>query len=370
MSSGIIADFVAPALEGLEPPDLLGRGRVQLTAGRPTPPAQVVHFYDSTEWEAFIREWATGLPEEYVQIKQIGGTNDQGIDVAAFKTHQGFEGPWDCFQGKHYGEPLGRSDVLPEMLKIFRHVHLGHYVMPESYQILAPRGCNNSLERELSAPSVFRKTFLDQLDKTSKFTLGMTDAELSAVRALAMNTDFAVFKSIQFEDALSVHAGTPYHHGRFGGPMIDRPANDPVPDAVQTSETTYVNRLVEVYEERYSGTVATLDDVLTHSTASIHFQRQRVSFYCAESLRKFAASSVPQGTFGRLQKDVFDGVVDVSERAHSSGFERLSRVLEASGALRLTGHELLGQSSADDIKGICHQLANDSKLFWVDRLNS
>ena len=80
-------------------------------AGPPVPPAQRIYFYPSGEWEEYIREWAQGLIEDYIQIKQLGGPGDQGIDVAAFKSEQGLEGPWDCFQGKHYTRELRPADA-------------------------------------------------------------------------------------------------------------------------------------------------------------------------------------------------------------------------------------------------------------------
>jgi hypothetical protein len=98
-------------------------------SGPPVPPQQRLYFYSSDEWELFIREWATGLEASYVQIKRLGGPNDRGVDVAAFKTPNGFEGAWDCFQGKHYANALTLSNVLPEIVKLLVNVAVGHYTL-------------------------------------------------------------------------------------------------------------------------------------------------------------------------------------------------------------------------------------------------
>ena len=83
-------------------------------------PQQILYFYSPDAWEDFILEWTSALKELYVETKRLGGSNDQGVDVAAFKTHRGFEGAWDCYQGKHYAAALMPSDIWPEVLKIFR----------------------------------------------------------------------------------------------------------------------------------------------------------------------------------------------------------------------------------------------------------
>lgn len=90
--------------------------------GSPVPPAHRIYFYSPDEWEVFITEWATGVAVSYRQIKQLGGSGDRGVDVAAFKTDRGLEDAWDCFQAKHYDGSLTVSDAFPEMLKIFHGV--------------------------------------------------------------------------------------------------------------------------------------------------------------------------------------------------------------------------------------------------------
>ena len=120
--------------------------------------------HPSGEREEFIREWAQGLDEDYIQIKQLGGPGDQGIDVAAFKSEQGLEGPWDCFQGKHFARELRPADAWAEILKVFLHVDAGDYVLPDTYQFLDPKGCGGTLNRLLSKPTKLRGGFLAALD--------------------------------------------------------------------------------------------------------------------------------------------------------------------------------------------------------------
>ena len=97
-----------------------------------------------------------------------------------------------------------------------------------------------------------------------------------------------------------------------------------------------------------------------------HFARQRESFYFAESLRTFARDSVPLGTFEDLQNDMFDGVIDTAESEHEHGLIKLKSVLNDSKSVPLDSNGLFETIRVKDRYGICHQLANDNKLKWVE----
>ena len=220
----------------------------------PVSPQGRIQLYTDVEWEEFIREWATALPTSYVQIKRFGGTGDRGADVAAFKSDRGLEGPWDCFQGKHYADSLKFSDAAPEILKVFRAVNAGHWLLPDSYQFLAPRGCGTQLNQLLSQPEKLKAKFLAELhpDKPLiKSAKGLDAFELAAITALAATTDFALFKSIELLDVLGQHAKTPYHAARFAAALNNRPVHEGPPASVKPEETRYVEQLIEVYRERH-----------------------------------------------------------------------------------------------------------------------
>jgi hypothetical protein len=336
----------------LSPPPVNPQGRIQL--------------YNDEEWEEFIREWVTAFELSYVQIKRFGGTGDRGADVAALKSDRGLEGHWDCFQGKHYAQPITFSDAAPEMLKVFRAVAGGHWAMPDTYQFLAPRGCGTQLNQLLSQPTKLKARFLKELDDTTK-PLGrdLDAAELAEVEGLATKTNFAMFKSVELLDALRQHETTPYHAARFGTALAARPSRQPPPAALEPTETRYVEQLLEVYNERYPELDIRPDNVLSHDSVGEHFRRQREAFYKAESLRVYARDSVPPGTFDRLQDDIHAGVVDVVDDTHPNGWTRMSKVLAHVGTLDLHHHTLIQVSDLEDRKGVCHQLANADRITWV-----
>ncbi len=349
-------DLSAPAAPISPAPSLLGP---------PVPPAQRIYFYSPDEWEVFISEWAVGLGVGYHQVKRLGGPGDRGVDVAAFRTERGLEDSWDCFQAKHYAASLVLSDALPEMLKLFRGVVDGYYVLPDQYVFAAPRGCGGSLNRLLSRPTELQTKLLETIDSRSSATKEIDDGTLQSIRDLATASDFSMFRSTELREMLDVHRGTPYHAARFGTTLPARPpAGDP-PKKPAPVEVTYVRKLVDVYNEQDPGTCVDTESVTTHAKYGVHLQRQREAFYAAEALRLYARDSVPDGTFELLQGDVYAGVVDTAEADHASGLDRLRAVLTQSGQLDLGAHSLISVSRIEDRQGICHQLANGDRLTWV-----
>lgn len=334
-------------------------------AGPPVPPAQRIYFYPSDEWEEFIKEWAQGLDKDYVQVKRLGGPGDQGIDVAAFKSEQGLEGPWDCFQGKHYARELRPADAWAEMLKVFLHVDAGDYVLPDAYFFLAPKGCGGTLNRLLSAPAKLRDAFLAALDSGGSPMKDVEDELLGRVRDQAKATDFSMFKSVELHEALETHARTKFHLGRFGTPALSRSAIDEPPEELGSHETNYVAELRKAYLQGCEDDLSDSGALSAHPEFGGHFRRQRFSFYSAEALRMDVRDAVPEGTFERLQDDVHAGVIETVESEHGSGMLRLTAALNHATLLDLSAHPLVSLARPDDRKGICHQLANDHKITWT-----
>lgn len=333
--------------------------------GTPVPPAHRIYFYSPDEWEVFITEWATGVAVSYRQIKQLGGSGDRGVDVAAFKTVRGLEDAWDCFQAKHYDGSLTLSDVFPEMLKIFHGVVDAFYCLPDRYVFVAPRGCGPTLNRLLSKPTELRKKFLELLDAGGAATRVYDEQALQSIHELAESSDFSIFQSLELNEKLDAHRKTPYYADRFGTSLPARPPVGQTPETPAPDEAIYVKKLVNVYNEQGSITFSDADSVIAHAKYGPHLQRQREAFYSAEALRLYARDSVPDGTFELLQDDVYTGVVDTAEANHPSGLDRLRAVLTQSGQLDLGAHALISVSKLQDRQGVCHQLANADKLTWV-----
>ncbi|MDR6198137.1 hypothetical protein QE374_000046 [Microbacterium sp. SORGH_AS428] len=329
-------------------------------------PRKVIQTYDPDEWEIFIEEWATGLAPGYIRVQRFGGSGDRGVDVAGFKTDRGFEGDWDCFQGKHYDKSLTPSIAWPEMLKVFLlPVRTPLYTLPSSYSFIAPRGLGTGLAHLISTPTELRAKFLEQVESsTAKPFKELDDDTRNAVYLLASVTDFSIFDSVEVLALLDQHKATPYFAARFGGGLPSRPASDNPPQEVGPEELVYLTKLVDAYRERY----VSVDSVASaglHNKAGAHLQRQRESFFRAEALRTFARDRVLPNTFEGLQNELFDAIVETVEADHADGLERLRRTLEQAVNAQLSANALIQVTEPADRRGICHQLANDDRLTWV-----
>lgn len=329
-------------------------------------PRKVIQTYDPDEWEVFIEEWATGLSPKYIGVRRFGGSGDRGVDVAGFKTDRGFEGEWDCFQGKHYDKSLTPSNAWPEMLKIFLlPVLTPLYTLPSSYSFIAPHGLGTNLAHLISTPTQLRSKFLEQVESSgAKPFKELDDAIRNAVHALASATDFSMFGAVEVLTLLDQHKATPYHAARFGGGLPDRPTTEDPPQSVSSEELVYLTKLLDAYRERYV-TVDSITSAEAHTKAGAHLQRQRESFFRAEALRTFARDQVPPNTFEGLQTELFDAVVETAEAEHTDGLERLRYTLEQAVNAQLSANALIQVTEPADRRGICHQLANEDRLTWV-----
>lgn len=347
-------------------PDPVGREEEPALAGPAVSPQAYISWYDDEEWERFIEEWVYALKRGYVQIKRFGGSGDRGADIAAFKTERGLEGAWDCFQCKHYVAPLALSDIWPEMVKIFVAVSENLCKLPDTYQFLAPRGCSTQSGRTLSSPSLLRTQFFERLNKAdSKPIKGFGPQDIVAARAVALDADFAMFRSVELVEVLEQHSTTRWHSGRFATALKPRPAHVPAPSELGSHESRYVRQLVDVYAEAHPNEKFEPESIASHPKVGARFRRQRENFYKAESLRVYARDAVPPGTFERLQDDIYAGIVDVVESDHATGLARLTSVLNLVGLLDLHRHRLITVADIDDRKGMCHQLANADRVVWM-----
>lgn len=335
-----------------------------ITEGQRLSPKQILFTYEDEAWEEFVREWACVLTPKYHSVGRFGGSGDHGIDVAGFVSEAGLDGIWDCFQCKHYIDPLRPSDLWPEIFKILLAVSNEEFTMPRRYVLLAPRGCGSTLERLLAAPSKLRAKFLQELGKSDGFAKQAKEEDRVTVIALAEKTDFSMFQSADIDEIIALHATTPHHILRFGGSLPDGTVAKTPPSSIEPDENRYVAQLVDVYREKHNDSTLDVAAVQTDRRTEDHFRRQRESFYSAESLRMFARDSVPQGTFESLQDEVLDGVVELAASDHPDGMARLTGVLLQATNLNMTSNALITVTQTIDRKGICHQLANVDRLLW------
>ncbi|MDN6147767.1 MAG: hypothetical protein L0I94_02880 [Yaniella sp.] len=328
-------------------------------------PEQYVSVYSDRQWEEFVLECATTLAS-YEKVMRSGGANDHGVDIAAFASGSGFDGPWDCYQCKHYAGSLTPGDAYPEVLKIVLGVLDGHFSWPRKYYFVAPKGYTTTLAGALNSPRKLRREMRTALTKDkSTLVKRLGDHSLEEVLAFIDGADFSGFGSIELHQLVDAHRVTRWHAARFGVALPDREA--PQIPATKESEVSqrYVTQLLDAYTERH-GQMLTPVTAPQDSKVGSHYQRQRIAFYTAESLRVFARESVPEKTFEELQEEILDGVIEVHDSHSGGALEKLTAVTTKAHQLSITSNGLLPRVGMRDRTGICHQLVNDWKMSWCD----
>ena len=323
--------------------------------------------YSAEEWEEFTTEWADCCLKGYTEIVRFSGAGDRGVDIAAFTDSKGFLGVWDGFQCKHYNDPLAPSDAKPEIGKILWYSFNGDYRVPRSYSFVAPSGIGTKLNNLLKNAAALKEDLISTWDKvcrkkiTDKQEIPLEGAFLKYVESF----DFSIFHGKQPLAIIEEHRSSPFHLSRFGGGFPARPPAMKPPDAIDATESRYVERLLEAYFDYVKEPIKVPNDLKKWPTLNGHFTRQREAFYHAETLRVFVRDKVEPGTFERLQDEVFSGVVDTSDDVYDDGYARVKAVIKAAQDMQLTANPIAPIAETQDRHGICHQLANEDRLKWT-----
>ncbi len=336
----------------------------QVATGLPVPPIERLRLMSSQQWEEFILEWADSLKQKYRRVERHGGAGDQGCDVVGYLDDvQG--DPWDNHQCKHYDHPLSPSELWTELGKYCYYTFIGEYTPARRYVFVAPRGVSVNTSKLLRDSSRLKAELLANWTKhceteiTSKQSVPL-DASL---KAHIGKLDFTIFSPASPLTIIQEHAKTKWHVFRFGGGLPSRQDAPQPPAAIAPSETNYTRALLDAYETRLGGTLASRSDLKDLNLIE-HFSRARVEFYSAEALREFSRDNVPPGTFEQLLDEVYSGVIDVIQSQHPDAVERVLACVKQAKALTFANLALGSRVVSADKGGMCHQLANDQRVKW------
>ncbi len=89
----------------------------QVANGPPISPMGRIRLYSPEEWETFTNEWAFYYFNGKT-VERFTGAGDEASTLRVFEPGQNFQGVWDGYQCKHYGDPLRPSDVYVELGKV------------------------------------------------------------------------------------------------------------------------------------------------------------------------------------------------------------------------------------------------------------
>ena len=347
----------------------------QVQSGIPIPAVRLIQVFSPDEWEEFTEEWLSYQKAvgSYHSVRRFSGPGDRGLDVVAFTTADGFKAPWDSYQCKHYGQPLSPEDVRIEVAKLVFHSfkksppYNQACPLPQRHIFVSPRGCGITVARWFKDAARFKKEVREYWLKNGLPNIGKgIDQKFAGLFLTYFDSfDFSIFGDKSAVELIGEHEKTIFHAARFGGGLPAR-GRVPAPPAMPgAAESIYLKKLFAVYGENTGKTVGERSHLEDHTNLLDHFDRQRVLFYNAEALRNFARDRTPFGAFDSLKDDVFNGVIDASEGTHSSGLDRLRTTLTTAGAVDISGNALVTVTRVADKQGVCHHLANEERLTWV-----
>lgn len=342
----------------------------------------VISHYSPEDWEELIERWvykkyspnseSESVEANGYRIEKLTGSGDQGVDIGVFKdTKNGkgdFNGEWYCYQAKRYKNKLTLADVLPEIFKVIRHVYAKHYVAPKEYYFVASSGFNTDVKTHLGNSDRLKKRILSDIDKPASYAKGYSEAVLKALRTTAKSMDFSIFRTMSRQSLVSEEETTTFYISREQSELPERDYDVKPEATLKADEYVYIKKLLDIYYEDNPPTPSPfcLGDVPSKKQG--HFGRQREYFYSAEALRKFAEDSVPSGTYDALKQDILVDVTETAEDDHDNGMKRLRAVQDKASNTPLAQHGVINSRILPaDRLGICHQLANEDKLTWVEK---
>jgi hypothetical protein len=350
----------------------------QVSGGIPIPPVRLLQVMSPYDWEGFTEEWLSFHKAEgtYRSVRRFSGSGDLGLDVVAFTTTDGFAKPWDSFQCKHYDHALRPNDVYGEVGKIIYHSFMRTPPFnqacraPTRHVFVSPCGSGIKVGRWLKDPNRFKESVREKWVSHCVPGIGRDiQAPLKGDLLVYFDAfDFSIFEDRTGVELVEEHAKTVFHASRFGGGLPPRGEPDTPPAESAEAESLYLRKLLDAYGDHLGKSVAAKGELAPHPNLQEHYNRQRVLFYSAESLRNFARDRTPPRTFDSLQDDVYHGVIDICEAVYVDALERLRMTLSTAGQLDVGGNALAGVTRVADKQGVCHQLANDDRLTWTEKL--
>jgi len=343
----------------------------EVTAGPLVKPITRVYAYSDKGWEEFIEEWLDIKKEEYVEIEHIGGAGDMGRDVIAYIDKNKPNYKWDCYQCKHYKNPVTPSDIYVELGKMIYYTFQKKFPVPEKYFIVAPKGVGRSLGDLLNTPAELKNMLKRNWDKYCKSGITTTTKiELhDDLLSYFDKFDFSIFdrilpKSIinEFEEKDTLN-----YIKRFGGSLPTREKPTIVPELTQHYELKYTSQLLKAYNtDKETNCFTTEKDLVGIKPYIGHFKRARESFHNAEQLRNFSRDNLGEKIFESFQNEIHERIVDITEESSDNKFNIVKQAEQQAMDLPIESNPLKMRCHVMDKKGICHQLVNDKKLYWIE----
>lgn len=339
-------------------------------------PLKRMDIFSPDDFELFIELWVTEtLAEKYKKIVRCGGAGDMGRDVIAYiKSDDNTVGPWDNYQCKHYRSSLTPSNIWIEIGKLCYFTYIGKYTIPQKYYFVCQKGVGNALNALLEKPEELKSKFISGWDKYCKEKIStnksieLTDELLKHIN----NIEFSCFSHKTPLELIKSLEGSMAFASIFGGGLKRRrDVSIEPPEKIDTRENIYTDKLFRAYEDNLNkhGIVKIDENKLSeYPKFKRHFDRQRVFYFSAVTLLDLERDTRPDNnSFAMALKDeIYDEIIDTIETEFEDGFKRVQAVTDRARLMNFSSHPLSGIVRPNDAHGVCHHLANENRIDWVE----
>lgn len=348
-----------------------GKGRLsinEILGGQITPAIDRMRSLSEDEFEDLVLEWADGyLNNKYDKVRQYGGAGDKGRDIVGFYEN----GEIDIYQCKHYSAILAPSKFWLELGKLCHYTYTNQYKIPKAYYIVTTKGVGPKLLDYLDNPSEFNDLLIAEWKEKCESEIKSTKTILTKeFEEYIKNFDFSILKDKSPLELINEHKTTTYYPQRFGGGLIKYRKLIPKPTKkILKKELNYTTLLFEAYSIK-TGFDIKNQMVLekTCSDLAEHFEEERISFYCAESLDKFSRDNFADLTTPPFEEMKEDSLLVLKSKLRISSYvEPLERLEDAKSQILLqefTSNPLHKEIRNLDKVGMCHYLANEKSIKW------
>lgn len=333
-------------------------------------PIDKVHIMDEDSFEQFTLEWLYGCKKsKYSSIRRIGGAGDKGRDVVAYYS----DGLVDYYQCKHYNSALAPSDYYLELGKLCYYTYIKQIPIPKEYYVIASNDVGSSLQDLIDNPSKLLFKLIENWDKYCKTKITkITKIQLDKSFTDYVNSfDFTIIKTYPMAQIVDEYLNTIYGNIRFGGRRLNLPIAMSPTQVIVSDEMQYISALLEAYSEELNIQIDTTETLKAYDNYFKHLNRQRKDYYSAETIRRFVRDTLTDSQqFDVLKEEIYNGIIDIHEQDYDSGYKRLVADLQQAAIINTSKCMLdsklhcIGNSER---KGVCHMLANDNKLKWVNK---
>ncbi len=339
----------------------------QIKAGNYIPVIKKIQLFSADEWETFIEEWLDVAPIKYFNVINYWWAGDKWRDIIWYledpKNNINYK--WDCYQCKRYKNPLTPSDIYTEVWKMLYYTFIKDFPIPEKYFFIASNWIWWKLDNFLNNTDLLKKNLIENWDTHCKKGITITkDVELKwDFKQYVENFNYNIFNKKLVKDIIKEHKKHNHHLDIFGWELKKRDEIK-TPIDVKKHELNYIRKLLDAYSSESKKEYKNVREIC--NKFNDHFSDARLWFYYAEQLERFYRDSLEEWTFDNFKDDIYKWIKRLNYEEYPNWFKKVITFEQESLKVSITSNPLINVSIPDDRIGICHHLANNNKLTWVE----